>query len=70
MFFFLRAIFTFPTNLMITKWTASVEADPGFLHEVLEALRLYPDEDRDVNLVIDGESETLGQFQRKIYRIS
>lgn len=41
---------------MITKWTASVDADPGFLHEVLEALHLYPDEDRDVNLVIDAMS--------------
>jgi len=41
---------------MITKWTASIDAEPGFLHEVLEALRSYCDEDRDINLVIDAMS--------------
>ena len=39
---------------MISKWTASVQAEPGFLHTVIEAMALYPSEERDINIIIDG----------------
>lgn len=51
-----RKIFTLPSVSLITKWTASVDAEPGFMKEVLDALNLFEDQDRDVNLVIDGMS--------------
>lgn len=35
-------------------WTSSVNAEPGFLTEVLDALPKFPDCDRDVNLVMDA----------------
>lgn len=31
-----------------------MEADRGFLHNVFQALTLYPNEERDVNIVIDA----------------
>ena len=52
----LYPLVTFPGTSIITKWTASVNAEPGFLYEVLEALCLFSDEDRDVNLVVDAMS--------------
>lgn len=40
----------------IGSWIASVEAEPGFLEEVFEAVSRFPDEKRDVNLICDAMS--------------
>lgn len=51
-----RTIFTLPSSSLISKWTSAVEAEPGFLHTVLQAVTQYPNEERDVNIVIDAMS--------------
>jgi len=41
---------------MIAAWRSSVDADPGFLEEVITALSEFPDRNRDVSLVLDAMS--------------
>ena len=41
---------------MIAAWTSSVDADSGFLEEVITALSEFPDRNRDVSLVLDAMS--------------
>lgn len=38
----------------ITKWTSSVEAEPGFFKEVFSAFKTFPEDNRDCNLVVDA----------------
>lgn len=49
-----RKILTLPHASSIASWTSTVNAEPGFLTEVLAAIGTFPDCDRDVSLVIDA----------------
>lgn len=51
---FYSKIFTFPHYTSIAKWTSTVDAEPGFLEEVITAIGSFPDCDRDVSMAIDA----------------
>lgn len=50
----------------ISAWISTVEANPGFMQEVLQAISKFPDENRDVNLICDAMSiKKLLQWDKK-----
>lgn len=55
-FFCDRKYLTLPDPSRISSWISSVEANPGFLTEVLQAISKFSDEKRDVNLILDAMS--------------
>ena len=61
--FFYRKHLVLPCEGTISSWISTVEAEPGFLEEVLHAIAQFPDEKRDVNYLpcnIYRKSTTVG----------
>jgi len=51
---------------MISTWISAVGAEPGFMEEVFNAVSNFPDDIRDVNLIIDAMSiKKYTQWDRK-----
>lgn len=51
---FCRTVLKLPHPNAITKWTSSVEAEPGFFKEVFSAFKTFPEDNRDFNLIVDA----------------
>ncbi len=50
----------------IGSWISTVEANPGFMEEVFEAISRFPDDKRDVNIICDAMSiKSRVQWDRK-----
>lgn len=51
-----RTIMMLPHPSSLRHWTSTVNVNPGFLSEVLQALEQVPCEDKDCILIYDGMS--------------
>ena len=53
---FKRKIFSLPAPSSLRNWLLSVNAEPGFFKEVFEAMKMFPNLDKDCTLMVDGMS--------------